>query len=84
MRPNTLARIAGQSTRSSVACTPSRLASPTARAASAATTSIFDGIQPRFRHVPPKRPGSTIAVRRWSSSAPSSMLPLPAPRTIRS
>src|SRR5664279_5071568 len=46
--------------------------------------SIFDGMQPRFMHVPPKLLRSTIAMRQWSISGPMRELPEPAPMMTRS
>ncbi len=84
MRPKTRSLIAGQSAPVHSAPIPNRPASRTIRATSAVYTSIFDGMQPRLRQVPPKRPASTTAIRQSASSWPGSMFPLPAPTITRS
>ena len=63
---------------------PEPAALATERATSAATTSIFEGMQPRLRQVPPNRSRSMIALRHPASSGPKAMLPVPAPTTMRS
>jgi hypothetical protein len=84
MRPNTRSRIAGQSAPAHLARTPNRPACRTSCATSAVCTSIFDGMQPRFRQVPPNRPLSATAIRQPANSLAGSMFPLPAPTITRS
>ena len=83
-RPNTRCLIWSQSTESSVAWTPRRSASATLRAASAASTYIFVGMQPTLRHVPPNLPFSTSAMFMPSKAGEGMELPDPAPMMMRS
>lgn len=76
--------IESQSIESTWAWTPSRAASETLRAASAASTYIFVGMQPTLRHVPPKRPSSTSAMLTSSKAGDGIELPDPVPMMIRS
>jgi hypothetical protein len=67
------------------ASTPKSLARRTVRATSATGTSIFDGMQPRFRQVPPNGPLSTTAVRHpREAPADDTSAPEPIPMTMRS
>jgi hypothetical protein len=84
MRPKTRSLIAGQSAPPQSARTPNRPASRTVRATSAVWTSILDGMQPRFRQVPPNLLASTTAIRHLANALSGSMLPLPAPTMTRS
>ncbi len=84
MRPNTRSRIAGQSAAAQLAPIPNRPACRTACATSAVCTSIFDGMHPLFRQVPPNRSLSTTAIRQSASSSVGNMFPLPAPTITRS
>lgn len=84
MWPNTRSRMAGQSAPAHLAPIPNRPTCRTCCATSAVCTSIFDGMHPRFRHVPPNRSLSTTAIRQPSSSFAGSMFPLPAPTITRS
>ena len=84
MRPNTRSRIAGQSAPAHLAPIPNRRACRTVWATSAVCTSIFDGMHPRFRQVPPNRSPSTTAIRQPANSLAGSMFPLPAPTITRS
>ena len=85
MSANTRSTIDGQSIRSMRASMPNRSARRIVRATSATWTSIFEGMQPRFRHVPPKGPGSMTATRRPADAAAAdTSVPDPAPMTMRS
>src|SRR3989338_1789320 len=54
-------------------------------ATSAECITILEGMQPRFRQVPPMAPSSTIATFNPSSAAPAATFnPAPEPITIRS
>ena len=81
---NTRSLMESQSIESTWAWTPRRAASVTVRAASAASTYIFVGMHPTLRHVPPKRPSSTNAMRRSSKAGDGIELPDPVPMMIRS
>jgi hypothetical protein len=67
------------------ASTPKRFARRTVRATTATWTSIFEGMQPRLRHVPPKGLPSTTATRQPRCAAVATTSPPePAPVTMRS
>ena len=83
IRPKTRSRMAGQSAPLNEVSTPRRWPWRAASATSAGRTNIFDGMQPTFRHVPPKVPRSIRAIRQSASSA-GMELPEPVPMMIRS
>jgi hypothetical protein len=85
MRPKTRALMAGQSTASTDARMPRAAPSRVWAATSATCTSIFVGMQPALRHVPPKCSPSSTRSTRWSAKRSSAIeLPDPAPTITRS
>ena len=83
IRPKMRSRIIGQSAPLNWVSMPSFSDVSAARATSAGSTNIFDGMHPRLRHVPPNTSRSTRAI--FQSSRNSGIeLPDPLPMMIRS
>ena len=83
IRPKMRSRIIGQSAPLNWVSMPSFSDVSAASATSAGSTNIFEGMQPRLMHVPPKTSRSTRAIL-WSSRNAGIEFPEPVPMMIRS